>query len=84
MSGLSTVYKKELRENLRDRRALFNSVLLGPIIFPILFIGLAYFAGSKQQENAEKTLEVPVAGAQYAPNLVGFLEHDSVFLVCAG
>ena len=40
MSGLGTVYKKELRENLRDRRSLFNSVFLGPILFPILFIGL--------------------------------------------
>jgi sodium transport system permease protein len=80
MSGLSVVYKKEVRENLRDRRALFSSVLLGPILFPILFIGLAYFAGSKQQENAEKTLEVPVVGAQYAPNLVSFLEQQGVVI----
>ncbi len=80
MSGLSVVYKKEVRENLRDRRALFSSVLLGPILFPVLFIGLAYFAGSKQQENAEKTLEVPVVGAQHAPNLVSFLEQQGVVI----
>ena len=52
MNGLITVYKKEIRENLRDRRSIFNSVLLGPILFPILFIGLAYFTASKQQERA--------------------------------
>jgi len=80
MSGLGTVYKKEIRENLRDRRSLFNSVLLGPILFPILFIGLAYFAGSKQQERAEKILELPVVGAQYAPNLMGFLEQQGVII----
>ena len=83
MSGFSTVYKKEVRENLRDRRSLFNSVLLGPILFPILFIGLAYFAGSKQQERAEQVLEVPVVGAQYAPNLVGFLEQQGVEIQAA-
>jgi sodium transport system permease protein len=83
MSGLGTVYRKEIRENLRDRRSLFNSVLLGPILFPILFIGLAYFAGSKQQERAEKTLELPVVGAQYAPNLVGFLEQQGVIIQSA-
>src|SRR5210317_208970 len=83
MSGLGTVYRKEIRENLRDRRSLFNSVLLGPILFPILFIGLAYFAGSKQQERAEKTLELPVVGAQYAPNLVGFLEQQGVIIKSA-
>ena len=83
MSGLGTVYKKEVSENLRDRRSLFNSVLLGPILFPILFIGLAYFASSKQQEDAEKVLEVPVVGAQHAPNLVGFLEQQGVIIKAA-
>jgi sodium transport system permease protein len=80
MSGLGTVYRKEVRENLRDRRSLFNSVLLGPILFPILFIGLAYFASSKQQEDAEKILEVPVVGAEHAPNLVNFLEQQGVVI----
>ena len=83
MSGLGTVYKKEVSENLRDRRSLFNSVLLGPILFPILFIGLAYFASSKQQEDAEKILEVPVVGTQHAPNLVGFLEQQGVIIKAA-
>jgi len=83
MSGFSTVYKKEIRENLRDRRSLFNSVLLGPILFPILFIGLAYFAGSKQQERAEEVLEVPVVGAQHAPNLVSFLEQQGIVILPA-
>lgn len=83
MSGLGTVYKKEVQENLRDRRSLFNSVLLGPILFPILFIGLAYFAGSKQQERAEKVLEVPVVGAEHAPNLVSFLEQQGLVILTA-
>ena len=80
MSGFGIVYRKEVRENLRDKRSLFNSVLLGPILFPILFIGLAYFAGSKQQERAEQVLEIPVIGSEYAPNLVGFLEQQGVVI----
>ena len=83
MSGFGTVYKKEVRENLRDRRSLFNSVLLGPILFPILFIGLAYFASSKQQERVEQLLELPVVGAEYAPNLVSFLEQQGVVIKTA-
>ncbi|NND43871.1 MAG: ABC transporter permease [Xanthomonadales bacterium] len=78
MKGLVTVFKKEVRENLRDRKAVFNSVLLGPILFPILFIGLAWFATSKQMERAEQTLEVPVVGAEHAPNLVRFLEQQGM------
>lgn len=80
MSGFGTVYRKEVRDNLRDKRSLFNSVLLGPILFPILFIGLAYFAGTKQQERAEEVLELPVIGVEHAANLVQFLEQQGVII----
>lgn len=81
MMGLLTVFRKEVRENLRDRKAVFNSVLLGPILFPVLFIGLAYFATSKQMERAEQVLEVPVVGAEHAPNLVNFLEQQGMVVL---
>ncbi len=80
MRGLFVVFRKEVRENLRDKKAVFNSVLLGPLLFPVLFIGLAYFATSKQIERAEQVLEVPVVGAEHAPNLVNFLEQQGVIL----
>ena len=78
MKGLSTVFRKEVRENLRDRKAVFNSLLMGPILFPVLFIGLSYFAVSKQMERAEQLLEVPVVGAEHAPNLVRYLEQQGL------
>ena len=78
MKGLFTVFKKEVRENLRDRKAVFNSLLMGPILFPVLFIGLSYFAVSKQMERAEQLLEVPVVGAEHAPNLVRYLEQQGL------
>jgi sodium transport system permease protein len=80
MNGLTTVFRKEVRENLRDRKAVFNSLLLGPILFPVLFVGLAFFATSKQMERAEQTLEVPVVGSDHAPNLVSFLEQQGMIV----
>jgi sodium transport system permease protein len=80
MNGLVTVLGKEIRENLRDRKAVFNSLLLGPILFPILFIGLAWFSASKQMERAEQVLEVPVVGREHAPNLVAYLEQQGVIV----
>ena len=76
MRGLNTVFKKEVRENLRDRRALFNSLLLGPLLFPVLFVGMMWFLESAEQERAGKTLELPVVGAEYAPSLIRFLEQQ--------
>ena len=76
MNGLSTVFRKEVRENIRDRRALFNSLLLGPLLFPLLFVGMMWFLESAEKERAEATLELPVIGAGYAPSLIRFLEQQ--------
>ena len=81
MNGLLTVFKKEVRENIRDRRALFNSLLLGPLLFPLLFVGMMWFLESAEKERAEKTLELPVIGAQYAPSLIRFLEQQGTVIL---
>jgi sodium transport system permease protein len=80
MRGLTTVFRKEVRENIRDRRALFNSLLLGPLLFPLLFVGMMWFLESAEQERAEQALELPVVGAQYAPSLIRFLEQQGVII----
>jgi len=80
MKGLIAVFRKEVRENIRDRRALFNSLLLGPLLFPLLFVGLMWFLESAEQERAEQTLELPVVGAQYAPSLIRFLEQEGAVI----
>jgi len=80
MRGLTTVFKKEVRENIRDRRALFNSLLLGPLLFPLLFVGMMWFLESAERERAEKTLELPVVGASYAPSLIRFLEQQGAVI----
>jgi sodium transport system permease protein len=80
MRGLVTVFRKEVRENIRDRRALFNSLLLGPLLFPLLFVGMMWFLQSAEQERAEQALELPVVGAQYAPNLIRYLEQQGAII----
>jgi sodium transport system permease protein len=78
MKGIGIVFRKETRENFRDRRAIFNSLLLGPILFPFMFIALVWFTTAAEQERAEKTLEVPVVGAELAPSLIRFLEQQGM------
>jgi len=38
MNPALTVFVKECRESLRDRRVLLNSLLLGPLLGPLLFL----------------------------------------------
>ena len=78
MRGILVVLKKEIRENLRDRKAVFNSLLLVPSLFPVLLIGMTWLGTSVQTERAERVLEVPVVGAEQAPNLIRYLEQQGV------
>ena len=73
-----TVFLKEVRENLRDRRTLTTAFLTGPLMTPFLFLMLISFTVNRQLEKAEQPLKVPVIGAQYAPNLVSALKAGGI------
>ncbi len=73
-----TVFLKEVRENLRDRRTLISAFLTGPLLGPILFVMLINFTLNRELDKAEKPLPVPVIGAKYAPNLLDALKAGGV------
>jgi sodium transport system permease protein len=76
MAGPSgVVFRKEVVDNLRDRRALMSS-LVYPLLGPVLLVVLLVVVSRSFSERAEKPLELPVAGAENAPNLVAFLEQN--------
>ena len=76
--AFATVFLKEVRENLRDRRTLISAFLTGPLLGPILFVMLLNVTLSRELDKAEQPLPVPVIGAQYAPNLVDALKAGGV------
>lgn len=73
-----TVFLKEVKENLRDRRTLMSAFLTGPLLGPILLVMLLNLTLSRELEKAEKPLSVPVIGAAYAPNLLNALKEGGV------
>jgi sodium transport system permease protein len=74
------VIVKELLDNFRDRRVILNTLVLGPLMGPVIFAVLIGFMASQATERAESRLELPVVGTENAPNLVGFLERQGVII----
>jgi sodium transport system permease protein len=72
------VCAKEVRENLRDRRTLGSSLLFGPLALPLTLVVMLTITGNRITADLEKTLSLPVAGAEHAPNLVTWLRQQSV------
>ncbi|MCJ0826300.1 ABC transporter permease [Luteimonas sp. 50] len=78
MKALWIVWKKELRELVRDRRTLLLTLLLGPLLGPLLFLGMATIGESKAKEQMEKPLAIAIVGAEHAPNLVAWLGGQGI------
>jgi sodium transport system permease protein len=74
--ALATVFGKELRDALRDRRTalmvLFASILTGPVTLVLV----AQFVSGLEEKAS--ILKVRIAGQEHAPALVNFLRRSDV------
>lgn len=73
-----TVFLKEVKENLRDRRTIISAFLTGPLLGPLILVMLLNITLNRQFDKAEKPLPVPVIGAENAPNLINALKADGI------
>lgn len=73
MSAFLTLWLKEIRDNLRDRRSMFFTLLYGPLMLPTLMIGPLIFTVNKHSVNPEQTRPLSVVGLDRAPNLAAYL-----------
>lgn len=78
MKTLITVMLKELAEIFRDRKIIINGLLLSPLLFPILILGMGALAENRAKTQLESELKLPIIGADVAPNLVAFLATQNI------
>jgi sodium transport system permease protein len=69
------VYRKELRDMLRDKRTIRSMVIIPVVAFPLLFLGIGYvgahFAGEAQKEIST----VMIQGGENSPKLLAALQN---------
>lgn len=73
LRAIWAVFRKEFRENLRDRRTLLSALIVGPVLGPVLVAGLVQFSISRAEVQSDDTLKVAVTHAERAPNLLAWL-----------
>ena len=81
MRTLLTVFKKEVIDNFRDRRTLASALLMGPLLGPMLFAFVINLSIERSLSDVDKPMDLPVIGAERAPNLVRFLESRNIVVV---
>lgn len=83
MRHIVTVFVKEVVDNFHDRRTVLWALLFGPLFGPALFALMASLVVDRALDSSTEPLELPVAGAAHAPNLVAFLEQYGTRILAA-
>ena len=73
-----TVFRKELHDFLRDRRTLVLTLVLGPLMYPLIFLGIGKLTELRMQTQLDRPMDIHIVGAQHAPNLVAWLAGQGI------
>ena len=76
--SMLVVMRKELRDFYRDRRTFLMTLLLSPILFPAIMLGMFKLMENRASTQLEKEMTIPVAGSEHAPNLLAHLASHGI------
>lgn len=71
------VYRKELRDMLRDKRTIRSMIIIPMIAFPLLYGGIIYFVTKTMGQAQREVSTVMVEGGQNSPKITAALHGFS-------
>ena len=74
LRNIGIVYRKELREALRDRRTVIASVVIPLFLFPLLSVGFGTLVSSIVDKTREASPKIMVIGGDDSPGVLGSLK----------
>ena len=80
-SNIVTVYLKELKDSLRDRRTLISMIVVPTLIMPIIMFGVGTIMSKIVKQAQAETVSVMVLGGADSPGVVASLTADTKFRV---
>jgi sodium transport system permease protein len=80
-AAIFTVFLKEVRESLRDRRTLWSALGFGAIFSPLLFAAILSFTIKRNDPQNDAPVVLAVSHSERAPNLVGHLVEYGITVV---
>ena len=77
LKNVGIVYRKELREALRDRRTLVSSLVVPLLLFPVLTAGLGAAISALVGKAKEEIPKVMILGGGDSPQLLEELHKSA-------
>jgi sodium transport system permease protein len=76
-----TIYLKELRDSLRDRRTLISTIVVPTLVMPGLFFGAGAVMTKVVKQARDEATSVMIMGGTDSPGLVQAIKADKRFRV---
>jgi sodium transport system permease protein len=72
--NIVTVYLKELRDSLRDRRTLISVIVIPSLVIPLLFFGMGKVMSKVMSNAQEEVSKIVVLGGADSPEIMALLK----------
>lgn len=82
-NNIVTIYVKELRDSLRDRRTLISVILIPTLVMPLMTFGFGKVAVSVIGKAREEIPTVAILGGDDSPGVVAKLKESKAIRVVA-
>ena len=73
---IRTVYRKELKDSLRDRRTLLSTIIIPTLVMPLLFFAFGSVMLKMDQQARAETPVVMILGGDDSPGTVARVKQD--------
>jgi len=78
MKQLLAILRKEVRDNFRDKRSMFFSLLYGPVLMPLMIFAPLMIMMNRYSIDNDRVMTIEVSGSENAPNLLAFLHQNNI------
>ncbi len=76
MNKITTIWKKELRDTIRDRRTLMAMIVMPMLLMPLIIVGIGKFTEYQIRQAEEKVLDIAIENQAAAPEFSTLLEGN--------
>lgn len=73
MKNILTIFRKELKDILRDRRTLTVMLLIPLVVYPALFVGISKYIAGQAAKASEQTMRIAIVGNGNADDFTEFI-----------
>jgi sodium transport system permease protein len=81
--NITTVYLKELKDSLRDRRTLLSTIIIPTLVMPLLTFGVGKIMAGVIKKAQEEIPSVAILGGANSPTVVAALKQSPKLRVVA-